>query len=198
MIDFIEISKDDPYLIFKDLYDQSYSLNQANIEALCISSYSMENKEINSRFVNLKFVRSREFIFFTNYNSPKAKDFNSHDQISALIYWNKLNVQIRMKAKIKRTNVNFNQAYFEKRNKNKNALAISSNQSHKINSHQDIKDNYYKTLHEKNLKNCPDYWGGYSFAPYYFEFWEGHESRLNKREVYARSDDSWKHTILQP
>ena len=49
-----------------------------------------------------------------------------------------------------------------------------------------------------DLKKCPDYWGGYSFTPYYFEFWEGHESRLNKREVYEKSDDSWKHLILQP
>ena len=49
-----------------------------------------------------------------------------------------------------------------------------------------------------DLKKCPDFWGGYSFTPYYFEFWEGHESRLNKREVYKKSDDIWKHFILQP
>jgi pyridoxamine 5'-phosphate oxidase len=48
------------------------------------------------------------------------------------------------------------------------------------------------------LKKCPEFWGGYAFTPYYFEFWEGHQSRLNKREVYKKNDDNWKHLILQP
>ena len=198
MIDFKEICKDDPYLIFKDLYDQSYGLNQANIEAICISSYSKENKEINSRFVNLKFVSNEEFFFFTNYNSSKGKEFSSHDQISAVIYWNKLNVQIRMKAKIKKTRRDFNQSYFETRDKNKNALAISSNQSNEINSYQDVKDNYHRALQEGNLKKCPKYWGGYSFTPYEIEFWEGNEFRLNKRNLYIKDNNTWTHFMLEP
>ena len=60
------------------------------------------------------------------------------------------------------------------------------------------KENYNKSLKNDDLKKCPEFWGGYSFTPYYFEFWEGHESRLNKREAYEKSDDSWKHLILQP
>ena len=35
----------------------------------------------------------------------------------------------------------------------------------------------------------PDFWGGYSFIPYYFEFWQGHENRLNKRHVFEQQDD---------
>ena len=44
----------------------------------------------------------------------------------------------------------------------------------------------------------PNFWGGYSFIPYYFEFWEGHESRLNKRDVYEMKSNEWEHGILQP
>ena len=77
--------------------------------------------------------------------------------------------------------------------KKKNALAISSNQSKPIDSYKQVKENYNKSLKNDDLKKCPEFWGGYSFTPYYFEFWEGHESRLNKREVYEKSDDSWKH-----
>ena len=61
-----------------------------------------------------------------------------------------------------------------------------------------IIENYSKSLNNDDLKKCPEFWGGYSFTPYYFEFWEGHESRLNKREVFEKNDDSWKHLILQP
>ena len=35
-----------------------------------------------------------------------------------------------------------------------------------------------------NLDECPNDWGGFLFKPYYFEFWKGHESRLNERDVY--------------
>ena len=44
----------------------------------------------------------------------------------------------------------------------------------------------------------PEYWGGYSFTPYYFEFWKGHESRINKREVFDQIDGVWKQSFLQP
>ena len=82
--------------------------------------------------------------------------------------------------------------------KKKNALAISSNQSKQIDSYNQVKENYDKSFKNNDLKKCPEYWGGYSFTPYYFEFWEGHESRINKREVFDKIDGVWKHSFLQP
>ena len=64
------------------------------VEAISISSFSKELDIVDSRYVNLKIVDNEDFIFFSNYQSPKAKQFESHDQISALIYWSKINVQI--------------------------------------------------------------------------------------------------------
>ena len=55
-----------------------------------------------------------------------------------------------------------------------------------------------KSLKNDDLKKCPQYWGGFSFTPYYFEFWEGHESRINKREVFNKIDGLWKQSYLQP
>ena len=198
MIQFNNLNQEMPYLVFKEKYNESLNAKQKNIEAISISSYNKEISEVDSRYVNLKLVTNDEFIFFSNYNSPKASSFNSHNQIAALVYWPSINVQIRMRAKIKRTTDEFNQNYFFDRSEEKNALAISSNQSKPIDSYSQVKENYNKSLKNDDLKKCPEFWGGYSFTPYYFEFWEGHESRLNKREVYEKSDDSWKHLILQP
>ena len=198
MIKFNNLSKDIPYLVFKEKYDNSIKADQKNVEAICIASYSSNQKEVNARFVNLKFINDKEFIFFSNYRSPKSKDFISHNQITALIYWSSINVQIRMKAKIKTTSREFNQAYFSQRDINKNALAISSDQSAQISSYDDVNKNYEKSQKKDDLKKCPEYWGGYSFVPYYFEFWEGHESRLNKREVYEIKNNDWTHGYIQP
>ena len=198
MIQFNNVNQETPYQLLKEKYDEALNAGQKGIEAISISSYNKEINEVDSRYVNLKFITNDEFIFFSNYDSPKASSFTSHDQIAALVYWPSINVQIRMRAKIKKTSNEYNQNYFFDRSEEKNALAISSNQSKPIDSYSQVKENYNKSLKNDDLKKCPEFWGGYSFTPYYFEFWEGHMSRLNKREAYKKSDDSWKHFILQP
>ena len=198
MIQFNNLNQEIPYLVFKEKYNESLNAKQKNIEAISISSYNSEMSEVDSRYVNLKLVTNDEFIFFSNYNSPKASSFNSHNQIAALVYWPSINVQIRMKAKIKRTTVEFNQNYFFDRSKEKNALAISSKQSKKIESFDQVKENYNKSLNNDDLKTCPKYWGGFSFVPYEIEFWEGNEFRLNKRNLYKKDNTNWNHYILEP
>jgi pyridoxamine 5'-phosphate oxidase len=198
MIKMNNICNESPYLFFKDKYDKSLQANQHNIDAICISSFSKKNNEVNSRYVNLKFISDKEFIFFSNYESPKSLEFKEHSQISALIFWSNINVQIRMKAKIKKTSNEFNQKYFFERSKEKNALALSSDQSNSVDSYNQVLENYNESLKNDDLKKCPKYWGGFSFIPYYFEFWKGHESRLNKREVFDKINGVWKHSFLQP
>ena len=197
MIEFKNLSNETPYLILKEKYDESLKANQQNIEAISISSYSDESKEVNARYVNLKFVDDKKFIFFSNYLSPKSKEFNNHNQITALIYWNSINIQIRIKALIEKTSKDFNQSYFAKRDKQKNALAICSEQSLPIGSYKILQSKYEESLKNNNLEECPDYWGGYSFVPFYFEFWEGHESRINKREAYELQSGKWIKSFLQ-
>ena len=198
MIKIENIENSEPYKLFLENYKRALKNKQVNIEAAVISSFNKDANEVDSRFVNLKFILNDEFIFFSNYKSPKASAFNSHSQIAALFYWSSTNVQIRMKAKIKRKSYEFNQKYFLDRPKEKNALAISSNQSKQIDSYSQVKENFNRSLESDDLKKCPEYWGGYSFIPYYFEFWEGHESRINKREVFDKIDGIWKHSFLQP
>jgi len=198
MIQFNNLKHEIPYQLLKKKYDEAVDAGQKGIEAISISSYNKELSEVDSRYVNLKFINSDEFIFFSNYESPKAAAFISHNQIAALLYWSSINVQIRMKARIKKTSDEFNQNYFFYRSKEKNALAISSKQSKKIGSFNQVKVNYNKSLNKGDLKTCPKYWGGFSFVPYEIEFWEGNEFRLNKRNLYKKDNTNWNHYILEP
>ena len=198
MIQFNNLNQETPYLLLKEKYDEAVNAGQEGIEAISISSYNKEINVVDSRFVNLKFINNDQFIFFSNYESTKAAAFNSHNQIAALIYWSSINVQIRMKAKIKKTSDEFNQKYFFDRSKDKNALAISSKQSKKIGTFDQVKENYNKSLNNDDLKTCPKYWGGFSFVPYEIAFWEGNEFRLNKRNLYKKDSTNWSHYILEP
>ena len=198
MIKFNNINNEVPYLLLKAKYDDALHAGQDGIEAISISSYNAKTHVVDSRYVNLKFINNNEFIFFTNYDSPKAYSFNTHNQIAALLYWPSIHTQIRMKAKIKKTTNDYNQKYFVNRSKEKNALAISSNQSKSINSYSKVKKNYDLSLNNDDLKKCPKHWGGYSFTPYEIEFWEGSNFRLNKRNLYKKDKNSWNHFILEP
>lgn len=62
------MSKDVPYKLFKNKYNESLKANQKNIEAICISSYSRDLNEVSSRFVNLKIITDKKFIFFQIMN----------------------------------------------------------------------------------------------------------------------------------
>lgn len=200
MIDITNIDNSEPYNIFKNYYDLALKKGQKVIEAISISSYNKTLKEVRSRNVNLKYIRNNEWIFFSNYNSNKAKDFESHDQISALIYWSEINVQISLRAITHKTNYEVSDDHFAQRSNKKNALAISSFQSKKIGSYEDVVSNYEKIYRSnEDLSKRPNYWGGFSFVPYYIEFWEGHASRINKRIAFEfNHNNEWTKYFLQP
>ncbi len=198
MIKFVNVSNQAPYAKFKKLYNLANKSDQSLTEAAAVSTYCSRTKEVSARFVNIKFVKGKDFIFFTNYNSDKSTQIISHNQISVTFYWASIDTQIRIKGIAKKVSKNFSDEYFKKRSKLKNALAISSQQSKQVNSYEEVTSNYKKVLVESNLKKRPKYWGGISIKPYYFEFWTGDNQRINKREVFEKSKNDWKFYFLQP
>ena len=198
MIVFKDLPDVEPYQQFQKDYFEAEQANQPLIHAIAISSFNKTLNEVESRFVNLKYIEGEEWIFFSNYNSPKARSFQSHDQISAMFYWSTTNIQIRMKANIKETNKERSDEHFQSRQKEKNALAIASNQSQPISSFETVKSKFTDTLENADLRKRPDYWGGFSFTPYYFEFWRGSDFRLNHRNAFSKVEDGWESSILEP
>ena len=197
MIKFSLKNKDGPFARFLREYDIAKKYKQKNIEAACLSTIFNEN-QVNSRFVNIKYVNDKEFIFFSNYQSQKAKDIESNNNISLTFFWSLSNTQIRIKGTIRKLNPKISDAHWELRDPRKNALAISSKQSQKIDSYFSVKENFDHVFKEQDLIKRPKFWGGYSINPNFFEFWEGNPSRLNKREVYSKKGTKWESYLLQP
>ena len=199
MIKIESLKNDEPYLKYQELYDLALSKNQNQIERILIASFNTDLKEVNARYVNLKYVIKDEWIFFSNYESVKAKDFLTHNQITAVSYWSSIDVQIRMKATINKSSKEFSDKHFSLRSKEKNALAHSSNQSMPIDGFEEVKKNYENFLaNEELISQRPKNWGGFYFVPNYFEFWEGNKFRLNKRDEFKFIEDKWIESTLQP
>ena len=198
MIEIIDLKNTAPYKIFQKFYNRAIQKQQKSIEAISISSFNKLTNEVESRFVNLKYIIKEDWIFFTNYNSRKGNDFKTHSQISGLFYWDSINLQIRIKGNLKKTNPKISDEHFRTRSREKNALAISSCQSKLISSYDEVILNYEKVLKNKNKLKRPTDWGGYYFRPYYFEFWEGNNARVNKRVVFENKKNKWQEYFLQP
>ncbi len=165
-----------------------------------MSSYDNNKKEVAARFVNLKYIKGNRWFFYSNFDSPKSTQFDSHPQITTTIFWSSINVQVRIKSEIFRASDGESDEYFKTRMFEKNVLAISSNQSKIINSFEEVKQKYFSNLEMlrgKKLKR-PPYWGGFYFIPFHFEFWEGHEYRLNKRTEFKLNKSEWEFSILEP
>lgn len=197
MIKFISFDIE-PIGIFKRLFENSLKNCQLNPDAMCISSIDIKKDMPHSRFVNLKYIKDNELIFFSNYKSKKGRQFNSCSNVSCAFFWPTINVQVRIEGTIKKTSSLISDQHFENRSLKKNALAISSNQSSIAKSYDDIKIKFQNELENGNLKKRPSYWGGYSISPSCFEFWRGEKNRLNKREEYRNNGKKWVYSILEP
>jgi pyridoxamine 5'-phosphate oxidase len=199
MIEIRRVLNDVPYIRFNTIYKKALDLKEGNIEAICISSYNKSINEVNSRFVNLKYIDGDKWTFFSNYNSLKAKEFKSNQNIAAVFFWKTINTQIRIKGKIFKSSKEISDEHYNLRSQEKNALAYISNQSETINSYEMVISKYDDALKNKDkFDKRPNHWGGYTFTPYYFEFWEGHKSRVNKRDAYLLNGVNWIHSVLQP
>ena len=86
MIKFINNNESPPYLEFRKRYEQAINRNQPFIEAISISSFCKKNNQVDSRFVNLKYIDNKKFIFFTNYNSPKSMQFEGNNKAKFNIF----------------------------------------------------------------------------------------------------------------
>lgn len=188
-----------PLKKFLDFYNKAIDLDQQHIEACCISTINTNKESAHSRFVNIKYILSTDFIFFTNYQSNKSIEIQMSPKIALNFFWSSINTQIRIEGIAKKLKKSLSDDHFRHRNIKKNALSISSKQSKIINSYDYVIENYENQLKKvSELHVRPDYWGGYSVRPHYFEFWEGHDSRINKRNVYKLNNNKWNNVFLQP
>ena len=73
MIKFNNLNREIPYLLLKSKYSEAIDAGQKGIEAMSISSFNKEINEVDSRYVNLKFINNDEFIFLVIMNHQKQQ-----------------------------------------------------------------------------------------------------------------------------
>lgn len=152
------------------------------------------------RTVLLKIFDIKGFVFFTNYDSHKARDIKSNNAVALLFPWLDLERQIRITGKVEKISQSESFAYFTSRPKGSQLGAWISPQSKIIESRDFLKQklNQMESKFSSEKIPLPDAWGGYRVVPDKFEFWQGRSNRLHDRFVYQIEGNKWLINRLAP
>lgn len=140
-------------------------------------------------------------VFFSNYNSAKAKQMEQFPNAGALFFWPMNERQVRVSGKVKKTDTEVSDAYFAARPRESQIGAWASEQSRVISSREELEDRVEairRKFSDQEEVPRPDFWGGYLIEPEVFEFWEGRQSRLHDRIRYTKTETGWKTERLSP
>lgn len=154
----------------------------------------------SQRTVLLKYFDNRGLVFFTNYESQKAKDIAGNPQVSLLFTWLPLERQVRIKGTASKISSAESLKYFMSRPRGSQLGAWVSQQSSIISSRQLLLTKFDE-LKRKFMNQevpLPSFWGGYRIQPSYFEFWQGRQHRLHDRFAYKLNQEEWTIEQLAP
>jgi pyridoxamine-phosphate oxidase len=82
---------------------------------MCISTVDSKTLRPSSRYVLLKKVSQNGLVFFTNYESRKAKEILSNPYVSGVFYWPVQNRSVRFEGKVTTVDEVESKEYFESR-----------------------------------------------------------------------------------
>lgn len=189
----------DPFNQFKLWFDATMITEKSDPTAMVLSTVD-ENGWPDSRVVLLKGIEKDTFVFFTNYDSNKAKQLQHTPYAALNFYWPQMARQIRIRGRVKRTSKEESDLYFSSRPLESQLGAIASSQSREIANRQVLEDAFNNLLAEYRQKPVvrPCNWGGFYLIPDEIEFWQGRDSRLHDRFHYFKQHDNWVFRRLAP
>lgn len=168
--------------------------------AMAISTVG-EDGQPATRMVLLKGLDARGFVFFTNYESRKARELAHNPKAGLLFYWAALIRQVRVSGIVERLETAESDAYFASRPPESRLAALISPQSQIIESRAELEARFARAVEQFPYADMPrpGFWGGYRLVPHAVEFWQGRPSRLHDRLFYDRQPDgSWTRVRLAP
>lgn len=153
------------------------------------------------RIVLLKLYDEKGFVFFTNYESRKAKQIALNPRVSLLFPWHMLGRQLNITGEAEKISTAESIRYFATRLRGSQLGAWASGQSQLISSRSILEtgiDSMKQKFADKKVP-LPPFWGGYRVKPVTFEFWQERKGRLHDRFMYQRNEaGDWFSERLAP
>ena len=190
----------DPIEQFSLWFGEALKSELLDANAMTLATASPD-REPSARTVLLKGFDETGFVFFTNYDSAKARDLDDNPRAALLIYWAELERQVRINGSVTRTSREESDTYFHSRPFESQLGAWASEQSRPLAARDALEGRYAELLasYTGAVVPLPPFWGGYRVKPDAIEFWQGRKNRLHDRLLYMRQPDgTWARSRLAP
>jgi pyridoxamine 5'-phosphate oxidase len=188
----------DPLEQFTRWMQQAIDAQIPEPNAMTLATVSAENRP-STRPVLIKGCDERGIVWYTNYESQKARQISKNPWASLQFHWVELERVVRIEGKVEKVSAEESEAYYRSRPLDSRIAAWASPQSEVIADRKALE----KRVEEFNQKfgenpPLPPNWGGLRLVPERWEFWQGRKNRLHDRIVYRREKGNWIRERLAP
>lgn len=194
----------DPFVQFGRWFEDARGAGIVEPNAMTLATAGADGWP-SARVVLLKGFDPQGFVFFTNYESAKARDLAANPRVALVFYWDKLERSVRITGTASKVDRAETEAYFRLRPYKSQLGAWVSRQSSEAASREELEARFAalaRQYPEGAAVPCPPFWGGYRVAvggDGGIEFWQGQRSRLHDRLRYTlQADGSWHIARLNP
>lgn len=189
----------DPTLQFTRWWKEALASDISEVNAMTLATCNAAGIP-SARTVLLKDYDKKGFVFYTNYQSRKAKDIEENPYATLLFFWKELERQVRIEGRIAKVDEAESEEYFHSRPEGSRIGAWASPQSTVVKNRDEIEENvrHYTEKFNSAAIPRPPHWGGYRVSPVHIEFWQGRPSRLHDRILYTLENGEWMIRRLAP
>ena len=191
---------DDPFEIARRWLAEAEQSEVNDPNAIALSTVDQDGLP-NVRMVLLKEIEADAFVFYTNYESAKARELDSAGKAAFVMHWKSLHRQIRVRGLVSKEDGPKADAYYQSRSLKSRLGAWASRQSRPLSSRTSLMAEVAKVTALKGPNpDRPPFWGGYRIDPVEIEFWADGAFRLHDRFVWRRRSaaDAWRIERLSP
>lgn len=191
---------DDPFEIVRNWLELARTEEPNDPDAIALATVDRDGLP-NARMVLLKEIEADAFVFYTNYNSPKAVELDGAGKAAFVMHWKSLRRQIKVRGLVSREDGPKADEYYASRSLKSRLGAWASEQSQPLASRGALMAEVARvTARFGGNPPRPPFWGGYRVIPLEIEFWADGAFRLHDRFVWRREkpDLTWKVSRLSP
>jgi len=190
----------DPIFLLENWLGEAANGGQSEPNAMTLSTVDSEGFP-SSRVVLLRDISQGGLVFYTNYDSEKAKQLEENKKAALNFFWVDLERQVRVQGEVQKITLLESDVYFQSRPRLNQLSAWASPQS-KVVPNREYLEELLKQAEERfsntDVIPTPPFWGGYRLIPRSMEFWQGRPGRLHDRIRFSRGGSSWIKERLAP